>query len=413
MNFNDIPLHSTLQTNLNGLGLIQPTEVQQQAIDVILNGNDALVCAKTGTGKTYAFALPLLHFCLTDNSALEPFCCQHLILTPTRELAEQVASSIELLINNTDITVATAYGGVSIKPQKEKLKHGVNILVATPGRLLDLARTQSVKLSSIKSFTLDEADRMLDLGFKDELIQVTKRLPSKKQVLLFSATFSAFVKTFAYQIVDQAIEIEVSPSASVVSQINEEFFALNNLQKSRALAYLIGSRNYRQVIVFMRQKSECDQLVKELKKDGIKAASLHGDRSQGARNRALEQLKNNEIRALIATDVAARGLDIPQLPAIFNFQLPFKVEDYVHRIGRTGRAGESGHAITFVSQDDEFRVDELERLLDKRITPAWLSGFEPNMAEFDSSEEKKKRKKNQSAKAKARAKASFSVKRRR
>ncbi|MDF1764361.1 MAG: DEAD/DEAH box helicase [Oleibacter sp.] len=409
--FAELQLANPVLTALNGLGYATPTPIQAQAIPVILAGKDILAGAQTGTGKTAAFALPLLTK-LLETPRAQSKRPSALILTPTRELADQVAKSIQDYAVNTEICTLAVYGGVSQKPQTEALISGVDILVATPGRLLDLLNQQALELSAVRWLILDEADRMLDLGFKNELVRLLKQLPNDRQTLFFSATFPKSVKDLAYRMLNKPKEIEVAVANATVDTIEQIVYNMDNNKKRAALAWLIGSGNWQQVLVFVRSKKEADDLATELKKDGIKCDSLHGDKSQGARARALEDFKTGQIRALIATDVAARGIDILELPWVVNYELPFNAEDYVHRIGRTGRAGNTGKAISFVARNEEYLLADIETLISRVLPTQWLEGFEPN---FDDKTDNVNHghnlsKQRQKAKAKARSKATYGIK---
>ena len=379
MSFQSLGLNSQLVENVSSLGFEVPTPVQSQAIPEILAGQDVLAGAQTGTGKTAAFGLPLLHRLLEDKSdTTEAKQVKALILTPTRELAQQVFDSLSLYAKETGLKVAVAYGGTSMKVQVKALESGVDILVATPGRLLDHAHVRTVDLSKVNYLVLDEADRMLDMGFIDDIKRILKRMHTQRQTSFFSATFGKQVKKLAFDILDDPKLIEVTPSNSTAVTVEQMVYPVDKHRKSELLAYLIGSRNWQQVLVFTKTKQGSDELAKELGKDGIKAVSINGDKSQGARQRALDDFKSGKARVLVATDVAARGLDIEQLEYVVNYEMPFKAEDYVHRIGRTGRAGQTGHAISLMSLDEEWALRAIEELLDKRLPQQWLEGYEPD-----------------------------------
>ncbi|PSW13485.1 DEAD/DEAH box helicase [Photobacterium rosenbergii] len=379
MSFQSLGLNGQLVENVSSLGFEVPTPVQSQAIPEILAGHDVLAGAQTGTGKTAAFGLPLLHRLLEDNSnATEAKQVKALILTPTRELAQQVFDSMSQYANETGLKVAVAYGGTSMKVQVKALESGVDVLVATPGRLLDHAHVRTVDLRKVNYLVLDEADRMLDMGFIDDIKRILKRMHTQRQTSFFSATFGKQVKKLAYDILDDPKLIEVTPSNSTAVTVEQMVYPVDKHRKSELLAYLIGSRNWQQVLVFTKTKQGSDELAKELGKDGIKAVSINGDKSQGARQRALDDFKSGKARVLVATDVAARGLDIEQLEYVVNYEMPFKAEDYVHRIGRTGRAGQTGHAISLMSLDEEWALRAIEELLDTRLPQQWLEGYEPD-----------------------------------
>ncbi|GAL03798.1 ATP-dependent RNA helicase VCA0768 [Photobacterium aphoticum] len=342
-------------------------------------GHDVLAGAQTGTGKTAAFGLPLIHR-LLEQPAGERTNKQirALVLTPTRELAQQVYDSISQYSKGLAVKTAVAYGGTSMKMQVQAIQDGADILVATPGRLLDHAHVGTVDLRQVEYLVLDEADRMLDMGFIDDIKRIMKRMKVERQTLFFSATFGKQVKKLAYDILTDPKLIEVTPANSTAVTVEQMVYPVDKHRKSELLAYLIGSRNWQQVLVFTKTKQGSDELAKELGKDGIKAASINGDKSQGARQRALDDFKSGKVRVLVATDVAARGLDIEQLEYVVNFDMPFQAEDYVHRIGRTGRAGMTGHAISLMSLDEEWALRAIEDLLDKKLPQQWLEGYEPD-----------------------------------
>ncbi|MGL6316599.1 DEAD/DEAH box helicase [Vibrio sp. WXL103] len=379
MKFSQLGLNDLLAQQLSQLGFVEPTEVQQQAIPHVLAGKDVLAAAQTGTGKTAAFALPILHQLLVSEQALEKGRQPRvLVLVPTRELAQQVLESIQSLAEQTHLTCVALYGGTSMGVQTNKLKNGCDVVIATPGRLLDHLYCKNLNLKSISHFVLDEADRMLDMGFKPDIQRLLRLLGQQpRQTLLFSATFHQGIKNFAYRLLDEPIEVEVSPANTTAELVEQIVYPVDKSRKSELLAYLIGSKNWQQVLVFTKTKQGSDALAKELKLDGIEAVSINGDKSQGARQRALDEFKQGKVRALIATDVAARGLDIPQLEQVVNYEMPFKAEDYVHRIGRTGRAGHKGLAVSLMSHDEQRLVDAIERLLDTRLPQEWLAGYEP------------------------------------
>ena len=407
MTFASLGLHEPLLATLNALNYQQPTAVQQAAIPAVLAGRDVLAGAQTGTGKTAAFLLPKLQQLLNQPAAKlgQPLL---LVIAPTRELAQQVADSTQRYSAGSRLRSGVAYGGVSLRPQIQALQEGLEILIATPGRLLDLINQQALTLSAVQTLVLDEADRMLDLGFSDEIRALLKLLPAQRQTLFFSATFPKAVKDLAYSLLRDPQLIEVTPENSTVDSIKQTLYQLDKKRKAAALAYLIGAGNWQQVLVFVRTKQGADALVKELALDGIKADSLHGDKSQGARQRALDDFKAGAIRALIATDVAARGIDIVSLPHVVNYELPFNAEDYVHRIGRTGRAGNAGHAISLVSRDEENLLAGIEQLIKRPLPMIWLTGFEPQFDE-DLSRNGNPRKARAKAKAKAKAQAVYGI----
>ncbi|MFM2592324.1 DEAD/DEAH box helicase [Vibrio harveyi] len=378
VNFADLGIEQPLVETLGGLNIVTPTPVQEKSIPHVLEGKDLLAAAQTGTGKTAAFGLPIIQTVQQQKRNGTP---QALILVPTRELAQQVMDNLTQYSANTDLKIVCVYGGTSIGVQKKKLEEGADILIATPGRLLDHLFNGNVNISKTGILVLDEADRMLDMGFSPDLQRILRRLPQTKQTMLFSATFEKRIKTIAYKLMDSPVEVEVSPANTTAETVKQMVYPVDKKRKRELLAYLIGSRNWQQVLVFTKTKQGSDELAKELKLDGIKAVSINGDKSQGARQRALDEFKEGKLRALIATDVAARGLDIQQLEQVVNFDMPFKAEDYVHRIGRTGRAGKSGLAVSLMSRDEEYLLHAIENLLDQRLPQEWLEGFEPSLIE--------------------------------
>ncbi|MBB1361275.1 DEAD/DEAH box helicase [Shewanella sp. SR44-4] len=388
MSFADLSLHPILINRLAELKYQQPTPIQLQAIPVILSGKDVMAGAQTGTGKTAAFALPLLHQLLTHKDALvaQPD-TQHihltpitaLVLVPTRELAQQVHSSIEQYAYGSSVTSVMVYGGVSIGEQIRQLANGTHILVATPGRLLDLLRKRALSLSQLTHLVFDEADRMLDMGFKDEIVEVLKRLPSTRQTLLFSATLDDRMLSFSRRLLRSPQVIEVAQRNTTASSIVERVFNVDANRKCAMLCHLISQEGWQQSLIFSRTKQGADALVKQMNQAGVAAEAFHADLSQAVREQVLAAFKAGDVAALVATDVAARGLDINELNYVVNMELPFQVEDYVHRIGRTGRAGKAGQAITLLSIDDEPLLTKLEAFLDRRLPQQWLAGFEPDL----------------------------------
>ena len=378
VNFADLGIEQQLVDTLSGMNIDTPTPVQEKSIPYVLEGKDLLAAAQTGTGKTAAFGLPIIQSVQQKKRNGAP---QALILVPTRELAQQVMDNLTRYAANTDLKIICVYGGTSIGVQKKKLEEGADILIATPGRLLDHLFNGNVIIAKTGILVLDEADRMLDMGFWPDLQRILRRLPQDKQTMLFSATFEKRIKTIAYKLMDSPVEVEVSPANTTAETVKQMVYPVDKKRKRELLAYLIGSRNWQQVLVFTKTKQGSDELAKELKLDGIKAVSINGDKSQGARQRALDEFKTGKVRALIATDVAARGLDIQELEQVVNFDMPFKAEDYVHRIGRTGRAGKSGLAVSLMSRDEEYLLTAIENLLDQRLPQEWLEGFEPSLIE--------------------------------
>lgn len=376
MTFKDLNLAPELINNLNKLNYLSPTEIQQLAIPVIQTGQDIIAHAQTGTGKTAAFMLPLLSSIITSNEYDTPLI---LVLVPTRELAQQVCDSSVNYAKNTFIKVVSLYGGANIGPQEKLLKNGAHVIVATPGRLLDHLIKGTLSLASLRYLVFDEADRMLDMGFIGEIKRIMRHVPKTRQTLLFSATVDETIINNVKTWLKDPNRIGVDAPNTAASEVSQTFYAIDDDKKSAALAYLIGKNNWHQVLVFTRTKHFADNLTSELNKDGLTAVAIHGDKSQGARNKALSGFKDKTVRVLVATDVAARGIDIPSLDYVINAELPYVAEDYIHRIGRTGRAGKSGCAISFVSLDENYLLEEIEVLLDERLVSQWLTGFEPDL----------------------------------
>jgi len=375
--FTDLHLDPLLLKSLELTQYQTPTAIQLQTIPLILAGHDVMGSAQTGTGKTAAFVLPLLHKLITSDKKDEQGTARVLILTPTRELAQQVFASFEKYANGTGIKGALAYGGASIGPQVKAMKEA-QVVVATPGRLLDHIIKGSITLSSIDSLVFDEADRMLDMGFIDEIKRILRHVPRDRQTLLFSATFDDSVFELSKKLLRDPKLVEVDKRNSAAVEVEQVIYAVDEDRKRELMSHMIGMKNWRQVLIFTRTKQMADKLAKEMCKDGLKTESIHGDKSQGARDRALQNFKEGTTRVLVATDVAARGLDIVSLKYVINFELPYIAEDYVHRIGRTGRAGEQGLAMSLVSLDEQWLLEEIEVLLDTRLTPQWLAGYEPD-----------------------------------
>ncbi|MDK9738007.1 DEAD/DEAH box helicase [Vibrio sp. D404a] len=396
--FKQLGLSEQLLSTLETLNFTTPTSVQEQAIPLVLEGKDVLAGAQTGTGKTAAFGLPIIQRLLAsqDNVIPNPKLVRALVLVPTRELAQQVFDNITSYAEGTSLKIVVAYGGTSMKVQTDNLRAGADILIATPGRLIDHMFTKNIMLSQTEVLVLDEADRMLDMGFMPDIKRILKRMNEVRQTLFFSATFDTKIKSIAHRMMQSPSEIQVTPTNSTAETVKQMVYPVDKKRKSELLAYLIGSKNWQQVLVFTKTKQGTDALVKELKLDGIKAASINGDKSQGARQKALDDFKSGKVRALIATDVAARGIDIQQLEQVVNYDMPYKAEDYVHRIGRTGRAGNSGLAISLMSHDEAYLLGAIERLLDTRLPQEWLQGFEPS-PEQDVTPERSGRSKSRSA----------------
>lgn len=384
MDFSSLGLNEKLVSAVSLLGYREPTPIQAEAIPAILDQQDIMAGAQTGTGKTAAFALPILHQLsqnLLASSQQEESCrpIRALVLTPTRELAQQVHSSFIDYGQNTGLETKIAYGGVSLNPQIKALKLGADVLVATPGRLLDLMFKGVIKLDQLQVLVFDEADRMLDMGFSDEINRILKHVPAARQTLLFSATFDQAIFDLSKSLLKSPKLIEVDSRNTAATQVEQIVYAVDADRKRELISHLIGAKNWHQVLIFTRTKQGADALAREMCKDGIKTQAIHGDKSQGARERGLEEFKQGKTRALVATDVAARGLDIEQLKFVINYELPFIPEDYIHRIGRTGRAGASGLAISLLSPDENWLLEEIEAILDTRLPQQWLPGYEPDL----------------------------------
>lgn len=377
MSFSSLALDKSLTDVVKELGYESPTPIQQQAIPAILAGKDIMAGAQTGTGKTAAFALPILQQLIKYTDDLRPI--RALVLAPTRELAQQVYKNFVSYAENTHLNIAVAYGGVSINPQLSAIEKGVDILIATPGRLLDHIAKGSVDLSQLQTIVFDEADRMLDMGFKDEINRILVRLPSKRQTLLFSATFDDAIFKLSKTLLNDPTLIEVNERNAAATQVEQIVYTVDSDRKRELTSYLIGSKNWHQVLIFTRTKQMADNLAKEMCKDGIPTESIHGDKSQGARERALAEFKQGKTRALVATDVAARGIDIIDLKYVINYELPYVAEDYIHRIGRTGRAGNAGLAISLMSPNEEWLLEAVEKVLDAVLLQQWLPGYEPDL----------------------------------
>ena len=392
MSFELLGLHPALTKQLVELGYKVPTPVQNAAIPAILAGNDIMAGAQTGTGKTAAFALPLLHRLLINKNTNKDEPPKHisvLVLTPTRELAQQVYASFVKYSEGSAVQSVVAYGGASINPQLELLRQGCDVLIATPGRLLELISKNLIDLSKLNTLVLDEADRMLDMGFIVDIKQVLKSLPSSKQTLFFSATFNEQIFAISKTILSKPKIIEVDQRNATASKVEQLVYQVDKNRKSGLLSFLIGSKNWQQVLIFTRTKIGADALAKEMTKDGIAIESIHGDKSQGARDRILANFKEGKIRALVATDVAARGLDIKQLQYVINHELPYNAEDYIHRIGRTGRAGLTGLAVSLVSESESYLLRDIEKLLGEHFVPQWLEGFEPEQTSTQDAKHKR------------------------
>lgn len=378
MSFDSLGLSAELLRAIREQNYEQPTPIQCKAIPVILDGKDIMAGAQTGTGKTAGFAWPILERLskTINNSKDRPI--RALVLTPTRELAAQVAESIEKYARYLPLESTVIFGGVKINPQIKKLRSGVDILVATPGRLLDHVNQKNIDLSHIETLVLDEADRMLDMGFINDIRKILSLIPGKRQSLMFSATFSFEIRQLANKLLNSPVSIEVAKQNATAEHINQVVHPVDKSRKSELLSFLIGSENWQQVLVFTRTKRGADRLAEQLGKNGVNAASIHGDKKQGARTKALADFKKGKIRVLVATDIAARGLDIQQLPHVVNYELPDTPEDYVHRIGRTGRAGNEGQAMSLVCVDEKRTLLSIERLIKYDIPKIIVPDFEPD-----------------------------------
>jgi ATP-dependent RNA helicase RhlE len=378
MSFDQLGLAPALLRALADEGYAEATEIQTRTIPLALDGRDLLAGAQTGTGKTAAFALPLLQRLYPDGKR-PPNATRFraLVLTPTRELAAQVHESVRKYGKHMPVSSATVFGGVSMVPQIQMLRRGVDIVVATPGRLIDHLDRRGIDLSRIELLVLDEADRMLDMGFMPALKKILAALPTRRQTLMFSATFADPIKQLAQQFLRDPLEVQVSARNSVAATVTHRVHPVDSANKRELLRHLLAQDSRRQTLVFSRTKHGADKLVKFLEQTGFKATAIHGNKSQNQRTRALNDFKNNRMNVLVATDIAARGLDIDQLPVVVNFDLPMVAEDYVHRIGRTGRAGSEGQAISLVSHDEAHLLRDIQRLLKVDIVQEVIAGYEP------------------------------------
>ena len=377
MSFTSLGLSKALLKAIDKQGYTTSSPIQAKAIPLILQGRDVLASAQTGTGKTAGFTLPMLHR-LAENPRNGKRKVRALVLTPTRELAAQVYQNVRDYSEFLDIRSAVIFGGVSQKPQVSTLRNGVDVLIATPGRLLDLENQRLLSLSNIEILVLDEADRMLDMGFLRDIKKITGLLPEKRQSLLFSATFSREIRNLAADFLYNPVSVETAPKNSTVEVIDQKVYRVAKTLKTGLIIKLISEGNWKQVLVFTRTKHGANRLCKKMIKAGITAAAIHGNKSQGARTKALTGFKNSSIRVLVATDIAARGIDIPLLPHVVNFELPNISEDYVHRIGRTGRAGAKGQALSLVSADETSYLKSIEKLVGLKIPVEIIEGFEPD-----------------------------------
>lgn len=379
MSFASLGLSAPLLKAVAEQGYDTPSPIQSQAIPAVLEGRDVMAAAQTGTGKTAGFTLPILHR-LSQGERPQggsQIPVRALILTPTRELAAQVGESVATYGKHLPLKSAVVFGGVKINPQIATLRQGVDILVATPGRLLDLYQQKVVRFDKLEVLVLDEADRMLDMGFIHDIRKILAVLPKQRQNLLFSATFSNDIRNLAKGLVNDPVELSVTPRNAAAATVKQWVHPVDKSRKPALLSHLIQTHQWQQVLVFTRTKHGANRLTKYLEGQGIEAAAIHGNKSQNARTKALADFKSGNVRALIATDIAARGLDIDQLPQVVNFELPNVAEDYVHRIGRTGRAGASGQAVSLVSLDEKKELAGIERLISQRLNSEAVEGFEP------------------------------------
>lgn len=375
MSFKSLGLSDSLLKAISKKGYTEPSPIQTKVIPVVLDRKDVLASAQTGTGKTAGFALPILQLLASDQSANRKN-IRALILTPTRELAAQVHEDVRTYGEFSNLKSTVIFGGVNANPQINALNRGVDILIATPGRLLDLQNQRALSLSHVEILVLDEADRMLDMGFLRDIKRILNLIPGKRQNLLFSATFSKEIKQLASGFMNSPVLVEASPQNTTAEMVNQTVYFVDKERKPSLITKLIAEGEWSQVLVFTRTKHGANKLSEKLEKSGISSAAIHGNKTQNARTRALDNFKKGTIRVLVATDIAARGLDIPLLPYVINFELPNVPEDYVHRIGRTGRAGASGDAISLVSHDEIEYVRGIEKLLGQKLEQQTIRGYE-------------------------------------
>jgi ATP-dependent RNA helicase RhlE len=378
MSFTNLGLSEPLLKAVKEQGYDTPTPIQQKAIPVVIEGKDVLAAAQTGTGKTAGFTLPLLERLSRTKPNMQKKQIRALVLTPTRELAAQVAESIKTYGKHMSYTSTVIFGGVGINPQLATIRKGVDIVIATPGRLLDIAGQKGIDFSALECLILDEADRMLDMGFIHDIKKLMKLMPQKRQTLLFSATFSPEIKTLASGLLKNPVLVEVARQNKTADQISQVVHFVDKGRKRELLSQLIKAKDWRQVLVFTRTKHGANKLTQQLEEYGISAAAIHGNKSQGARTKALASFKANEIRVLVATDIAARGIDIDLLPHVVNYELPNVPEDYVHRIGRTGRAGQSGEAVSLVCVDEHQLLKDIEKFIKSDIAKVDIEAFRPD-----------------------------------
>jgi len=379
-NFDSLNLSHEILQALEELKYTQPTVIQRKAIPIILKKLDILGVAQSGTGKTAAFSLPILQE--LSNKKENTYTARALIVTPTRELASQIAKNIEAYAKYLDIKVALVTGGIAAKPQMNKLRIGVDIIVATPGRLLDLVTNHDIKISSVNNLVIDEADTMLDFGFMPDVEKICQRISkNNRQTMMFSATFSQNIKKLGKKFLNEPVVVEIKKERPTVDIIDQQVVQVDKEMKKAFLSYFIGSRNWRKVLVFTNTKKQADELVINLNLDGLNAAAIHGEITQPARQRALRDLQSGKVQVVVATDIAARGIDIEDLPHVINYDLPQDIEDYIHRIGRTGRAGNKGEAISLICVEEKKLLKEFERELKITISQEIVEGFEPTEKE--------------------------------
>jgi len=377
MSFDSLGLSEPILKAIAKQGYDKPSPIQEQAIPAVLKGRDVMAAAQTGTGKTAGFTLPILEI-LSTGAKVQPGQARVLILTPTRELAAQIEASVMTYGKFLPITSTVVFGGVKINPQINRLRKGIDILVATPGRLLDLHNQKAIRFDKLEMLVLDEADRMLDMGFIHDIRKILATLPKRRQNLMFSATFSQEIRKLAKTMVNDPVEISVTPRNTTVETVKQWIHPVDKSQKTALLSHLIIENNWFQVLVFSRTKHGANRLAKQLETKGIPAIAIHGNKSQAARTRALSDFKKGKVQVMVATDIAARGIDIDLLPQVVNFDLPNVPEDYVHRIGRTGRAENKGQAVSLVSADEFKQLRDIENLIKQKLERILVDGFEPD-----------------------------------
>ena len=396
MSFSALGLCDELVKAVSEQGYTEPSPIQLEAIPAVLKQRDVMAVAQTGTGKTAGFSLPMVQL-LSQGECPAPKSIRALVITPTRELAAQVAKSVENYSRHMKLSSAAVFGGVRIEPQIAQLQEGVDVLVATPGRLVDLYNQKAINFDQLEILVLDEADRMLDLGFIDDIRHIKSLLPIKRQTLMFSATFTNEIKSLASGMLNNPLSIEVTTANSTVDKIKQKIYSVEKARKTELLIHLIKQNKWHQVLVFSRTKQGADNLVSELENAGITTASIHANRTQHARTHALEGFKNEDITVLVATDIASRGIDVNQLPYVVNFDLPYVPEDYVHRIGRTGRAGTLGLAVSLFSADETKQLQAIERLIERKFELETIAGFKASKKEIAKAAAKEKNSKSKAA----------------